>query len=211
MTERIELLDGQGWIELTDFMGDELKIVNSARIAYGGRSKELSDSDLSILKALLVNGHTSPLEHVVFTFHAYAPIFVVRHWFRHRTWSYSELSRRYTKKDISFYVPTHFNGDRVKPENIDICREVIAKSNMFAIEQYNQLIDMGVKPEQARMVLPLNLMSEFYGTVDLNNLIHFISLRADDHAQWEIRQYADAMKTLAARVVPHVAKELGWV
>lgn len=205
---RIELLDGQGWIELDDFMGSELKIVNAARIAYNRRSNELSDSDLEILKALLVNGHTSPLEHVVFTFHVYAPIFVVRQWFRHRTWSYSELSRRYSKKDIRFYIPSEFNGNGVK--EIGECRELYAKQYAGALKTYNELLDKGVKAEQARDVLPVGMMTEFYGTVNLNNLLKFLALRCDVHAQKEIREYADAIKVLVRKVVPHVAEYLKW-
>lgn len=208
MNNRIEVLDGQGWIELIDFMGDELKIVNAARMAYGRQSKELSESDIQILKALLINGHTSPLEHVVFTFHIYAPIFVARQWMRHRTWSYSELSRRYTKKDIQFYIPKHFTGDGVK--ELEQCRGIYTKACVEAVDTYNELLNEGVKPEQARGVLPLSLMTEFKGTVDLHNLIHFLALRDDIHAQWEIRQYAEAIKTLIRKVVPHVAEELKW-
>ena len=208
MDNRIELLDGQGWIELDDFMGSELKIVNAARIAYNRRSNELNDSDLEILKALLVNGHTSPLEHVVFTFHVYAPIFVVRQWFRHRTWSYSELSRRYSKKDIWFYIPSEFNGDGVKEAGE--CRELYARQYAEALKTYNELLDKGVKAEQARDVLPVGMMTEFYGTVDLNNLLKFLSLRCDVHAQKEIREYADAIKVLVRKVVPHVAEYLKW-
>lgn len=207
---RIEVLDGQGWIELTDHMGDELRIVDTARIAYGGRSNNLSESDLAVLEGLLKNGHTSPLEHVVFTFHAYAPIFVVRHWFRHRSWSYSELSRRYTRKDIAFYTPSHFNGDGVAEEDKAACQSRMIKAAMAAVDLYHELLGKGVKPEQARTVLPVSLMTEFYATVDLNNLLKFLSLRCDQHAQWEIRQYAEAIKPLVSGILPHVARFLGW-
>lgn len=206
--DRIEVLGGQGWIELDDFMGSELKIVNSARIAYNRRSDKLNESDLQILKALLVNGHTSPLEHVVFTFHVYAPIFVVRQWFRHRTWSYSELSRRYSKKDIRFYIPSEFSGDGVREAGE--CRELYARQYGEALRTYNELLDKGVKAEQARDVLPVGMMTEFYGTVDLNNLLKFLALRCDVHAQKEIREYADAVKVLVRKVVPHVAEFLKW-
>ena len=206
--DRIEVLKGHGWIELTDHMGDELKIVNAARIAYNKQSETLDDNDKAILKALLTNGHTSPLEHVVFTFHVKAPIFVVRQWFRHRTWSYSELSRRYTKSEPEFYYPYYFTGkNEVDGEKVV---ELLMNTYAEAVNAYDQLLNAGVKAEQARMVLPVGMMTEFYGTVNLNNLLKFLGLRDDAHAQYEIQEYAKAIKQLVKPILPTVAEALKW-
>lgn len=207
------LLDGQGYIALTDYMGDELKIVNAARIAYNARSGVLSRRDKAILTSLLSNGHTSPLEQVTFTFFVKAPIFVARQWFRHRTWSYNEMSRRYTKTAPEFYVPRHFTGGYLDDSDIGVVNGLAAP----IVHLYDQvartywwLMSKGVKPEQARVVLPVATMTEFFATVNLNNLLKFIALRDDIHAQYEIREYAHAMKGLVKPLLPTIAEAMGW-
>lgn len=197
MQNRIDLLD-HGFLELTEVFGDERKIVNAARIAYGAKTNELTPTDIGILKGLLTNGHTSPLEHVSFTFLVKCPIFVARQWMRHRTWSYSELSRRYAKGGMKFYTPE--GDDSGEYEAV----------YSYALSAYNTLLERGVKREQARAVLPVGLYTEFYASVDLNNLLHFLRLREDFHAQYEIRVYAEAIKRLVAPCLPHVAEFLGW-
>lgn len=203
------LLDGRGSIELVQHTGDELLIVNTARIAHNRQTQELTESDLGVLRGLLTNRHTSPLEHVIFTFLVKAPIFVARQWMRHRTWSYSELSRRYTRDDIEFYVPAQFTGLEVSGIP-SILRQKYESIYAQELATYETLIAAGVRREQARAVLPVGMYTRFYATVDLNNLIKFLILREDSHAQYEIRVYADAIKTLVRPYIPHIAEYLNW-
>lgn len=201
MEQITELLDGKGYIRLEEVFGNELKIVNAARRAYNREASELTQTDIGILKGLLTNGHTSPLEHVLFTFDVCCPIFVARQWMRHRTWSFSELSRRYCAEGLEFYVPQNVNKEM----------EYKFKSLYENIEKvYKELLNSGIKKEQARSILPVGMYTKFKATVDLNNLIKFLALRDEKHAQEEIRVYADAIKKLVAPYLPNVADALGW-
>ena len=153
-------------------------------------------------------------EIMVFTFSVHCPLFIRGQWHRHRTWSYNEISRRYTEIDLEFYTPPKLRrqaeNDRQasvdSPEFDDSAmREEIAAHNRKSLELYNSLIARGACREQARGVLPQNMMVTFWGTVDLNNLLHFLELRDSEHAQWEIRQYACAIKKLIKPIIPNVA------
>ena len=157
----------------------------------------------------------SPLEHLVFTFSIHCPLFIRGQWHRHRTWSYNEISRRYTEIDLEFYTPgklrkqaeTNRQASVDSPDFDDAAYlEMIRKQNVDSLALYNKLLEGGVCREQARGVLPQNMMVTFWGTVDLNNLLHFLSLRDSDHAQWEIRQYAQAIKQLIKPIIPNVAE-----
>ena len=172
----VKVLDGQGWVGLIDHLGTEATIVNAARVSFGKLKDAMDDRDVGLLNYLIENKHTSPLEHVVFTFSIHCPLFVRGQWHRHRTWSYNEISRRYTEIDME-----------------------------FSLALYEKLLASGVCREQARGVLPQNMMVTFWGTVDLANLLHFLELRDSEHAQWEIREYARAIKKLIKPIVPHVA------
>ena len=215
----VKVLGGQGWIGLVDHLGTETSIVNAARVSFGKMRTEMDERDGKLIRYLIANHHSSPLEHVVFTFLVHCPLFVRSQWHRHRTWSYNEISRRYTQEDITFYVPDELReqaeSDRqasVEAKNIDqaACREMIRKQNQQAFETYEKLLAAGVCREQARGVLPQNMMTTFWGTVDLNNLIKFLQLRESPHAQMEIRVYADAIKQMIKPLFPHVAEVLGW-
>ena len=215
----VKVLGGQGWIGLVDHLGTETSIVNAARVSFGKMRTEMDERDGKLIRYLIANHHSSPLEHVVFTFLVHCPLFVRSQWHRHRTWSYNEISRRYTQEDITFYVPDELReqaeSDRqasVEAKNIDqdACREMIRKQNQQAFEVYEKLLAAGVCREQARGVLPQNMMTTFWGTVDLNNLIKFLQLRESPHAQMEIRVYADAIKQMLKPLFPHVAEVLGW-
>ena len=210
----VRVLGGQGWVGLIDRLGTESTIVNAARVSFGKLKREMDDRDVTLLEYLISNRHTSPLEHVVFTFSIHCPLFVRGQWHRHRTWSYNEISRRYTEIDLEFYTPEKLRGqaennrqasvDAAIPEN-DRCRELIAAHNRRSLELYEELLSKGVCREQARGVLPQNMMVTFWGTVDLANLLHFLELRDSPHAQYEIREYAVAIKKLIKPLVPHVA------
>lgn len=217
--KHVMVLDGQGWIGLVDQMGTETSIVNAARVSFGKIRREMDARDAGLLRYLIANHHTSPLEHVVFTFLVHCPLFVRSQWHRHRTWSYNEISRRYTEEDIELFVPGALRGQAASDRQAschsdtieqDACRALIREQNASALSVYERLLSCGVCREQARGVLPQNLMTTFWGTVNLNNLIKFLELRDSEHAQVEIREYAVAIKQLVRPIVPHVAEVLGW-
>lgn len=208
-----------GNIKLVRHMGDELAIVNAARMSFDKHKDELDDKDIALLRSLVRNHHTSPLEHVVFTFEVHCPLFVRAQWFRHRTWSFSEVSRRYTSEGMDFFMPSE---DEIRMQSADareasvdglspVRKEAVEKmeeATRKAFAAYQELLDMGVSREQARMVLPQNLNTTFLATVDLNNLIKFLQLRSGKHAQSEIRVYAECIKELITPIVPHIVTEL---
>jgi len=215
----VKVLGGQGWIGLVDQMGTETSIVNAARVSFGKRRETMDKRDVGLVKYLISNHHSSPLEHVVFTFLVHCPLFIRSQWHRHRTWSYNEISRRYTDIDIEMYVPPmvreQADSDRqASREAVTLdqasCREMIRAQNEAAYKTYEALLAAGVCREQARGVLPQNLMTTFWATVDLNNLIKFLELRDSEHAQWEIREYAAAIKALIKDDFPTIAEIKGW-
>ncbi len=209
----VKVLGGQGWVGLIDHLGSEATIVNAARVSFGKLKKEMDDRDVALLDYLIANKHTSPLEHVVFTFSIHCPLFVRGQWHRHRTWSYNEISRRYTEIDLEFYTPVALRRQAESNRQASVAdssfedaelRKLISENNQRCLDLYNQLLDAGVCREQARGVLPQNMMVTFWGTVDLSNLLHFLVLRDSAHAQFEIREYAVAMVELIRPIVPHV-------
>ena len=211
----VKVLGGQGWVGLIDHLGTEATIVNAARVSFGKLKTEMDDRDVKLLHYLIENRHTSPLEHVVFTFSIHCPLFIRGQWHRHRTWSYNEISRRYTEIDMEFYTPSELRRQAesnrqasFSDPNFDgsAMRELIDAHNKSSMELYEKLLANGVCREQARGVLPQNMMVTFWGTVDLSNLLHFLELRDSEHAQYEIREYATAIKQLIKPIVPNVAK-----
>lgn len=218
--QHVLVLGGQGWIGLVDQMGSETTVVNAARVSFGKMRKEMNERDVFLVKYLLENHHNTPLEHVVFTFLVHCPLFVRSQWHRHRTWSYNEISRRYTEEDLEFYVPPEIRAQAESNRQAsvladatldqELCRELIKSQNAAALAVYQELLEKGVCREQARGVLPQNLMTTFWATVDLSNLLRFIELRASEHAQWEIREYAEAIKKLVQPSIPNIASLSGW-
>ncbi|MCQ2351861.1 MAG: FAD-dependent thymidylate synthase [Victivallaceae bacterium] len=210
----VKVLGGQGWVGLIDHLGSESTIVNAARVSFGKLKKEMDERDVKLLGYLIDNRHTSPLEHLVFTFSIHCPLFIRGQWHRHRTWSYNEISRRYTEIDMEFYTPEHLRrqsennrqASYADPDFDDAAlREQIAAHNQTSLKLYEDLLAAGVCREQARGVLPQNMMVTFWGTVDLANLLHFLELRDSDHAQAEIQEYAKAIKQLIKPIIPNVA------
>jgi thymidylate synthase (FAD) len=198
--EPIKILD-QGFVRLVDFMGGDQGVVDAARVSYGGVSKGAA-ADKKLIAYLLTHDHGTPFEHAVFKFHVKAPIFVARQWFRHRMASYNEVSFRYTEVKDSFYMPERWRGQDKKNKQgsttaVDLDQDALR--TMFkthvdaALVTYKKMIEMGVAREMARMVLPVNLYTEFYWTINARGLMNFVSLRADVHAQWEIQQYGEAL------------------
>ena len=211
----VKVLGGQGWIGLIDHLGTESTIVNAARVSFGKLKTEMDDRDVKLLEYLIANKHTSPLEHMVFTFSIHCPLFVRGQWHRHRTWSYNEISRRYTEVDMEFYTPEALRRQAESDRQASVAdpafegaelQQAISAHNQASFELYEKLLASGVCREQARGVLPQNMMVTFWGTVDLSNLLHFLELRDSEHAQYEIREYAAAIKQLIKPIVPNVAK-----
>lgn len=210
----VKVLGGQGWVGLIDHLGTESTLVNAARVSFGKLKTEMDDRDVGLLEYLIANRHTSPLEHMVFTFSIHCPLFIRGQWHRHRTWSYNEISRRYTEVDIECYTPPELRLQAENNRQASVASddfnyaeslELIRQHNENSMKVYNQLLESGVCREQARGVLPQNMMVTFWGTVDLNNLLHFLELRDSSHAQWEIREYAIAIKQLIKPLIPNVA------
>lgn len=220
--------DNVGFVEYVQHMGDDLTIVNAARVSFGKQKSALDARDEKLIKYLITNKHTSTLEHNVVTFRFKVPLFVRGQHHRHRTWSYNEISRRYTEENLQFYEPASFrtqhksnrqasNEDQVNPviwpdladPDYGTCAaEAIRNHHKTSLDLYNKLIKEGVCREQARGVLPQNLYTEYYGTTNLNNLIKFIKLREDSHAQWEIQQVARACREIATELWPVAMKHL---
>ena len=210
----VKVLGGQGWVGLIDSLGTESTIVNAARVSFGKLKNTMDERDVKLLEYLIENRHTSPLEHIVFTFSIHCPLFIRGQWHRHRTWSYNEISRRYTEIDMEFYTPEVLRRQAESNRQASYCdpdfnpaelRDAIAAHNRQSFELYEKLLASGVCREQARGVLPQNMMVTFWGTVDLSNLLHFLNLRDSDHAQAEIKEYAQAIKKLIKPIVPNVA------
>jgi len=223
MTDKIDVLptiDGTpGFVRLVDHMGDDLAIVRSARVSYNAdwRVGEEEGKDEKLIHYLWKNRHTSPFEVISFTFEVKAPIFVFRQWHRHRTWSYNEISARYTELDEGFYLPNleqittqsssnkqmRTNDQHPQAKQIQNVIHDVCKSNF---EDYRHLIEGGCPRELARSVLPVAAYSRMFGTVDLHNLFHFLKLRLHSHAQYEIRVYAEAILALIEPIVPIAVK-----
>ena len=210
----VKVLDGQGWVGLIDHLGTESTIVNAARVSFGKIKTEMDERDVKLLEYLIANKHTSPLEHMVFTFSIHCPLFVRGQWHRHRTWSYNEISRRYTEIDLECFTPAQLRKQSTNNRQASVAdpefdgtalQESIRKHNLDSLALYENLLAAGVCREQARGVLPQNMMVTFWGTVDLSNLLHFLDLRDSEHAQYEIREYAIAIKKLIKPIVPNVA------
>ena len=211
----VKVLDGQGWVGLIDQLGSEISIVNAARVSFGKLKEQMENADVKLLHYLLDNKHTSPMEHMAFTFSIHCPLFVRGQWHRHRTWSYNEISRRYTEIDMQMYVPPTIRKQAESDRQASVewnsdtegdLKQIIDNHNKASLEVYYDLLEKGVAREQARGVLPQNMMVTFWGTVDLNNLLHFLELRDHEHAQWEIREYAKAIKKLIKPLIPNVAE-----
>jgi thymidylate synthase (FAD) len=211
----IPVLD-HGFVRLVDSMGGDISIVRAARVSYDAawRAGENEGSDARLIAYLWKNAHTSPFEAVEFQFDVKAPIFVLRQWHRHRTWSYNELSARYRELPEEFYVPTPESigaqSTKNKQMRVDAEPDPAASSIIrLACQEsfpYRSLLDRGVPREVARSVLPTTTYSHMFAKVNLRNLLHFLDLRLHPHAQFEIRKYAEALAALAEPVAPIAMK-----
>lgn len=214
--------DGIGKVELVDHIGSDLTIINSARVSFGVHKTELDDKDRKLIRYLIKHKHTSTLEHCFVTFRVKVPLFIRSQHHRHRTWSYNEISRRYTDENLEFYEPMTFRTQHEKnrqasnEENqIDpVVYEVgevkasraIRDHHLAAVFLYEEMMRKGVCREQARGILPQNLYTEYYASANLNNVLKFIELRSHDGAQWEIQKVAEAMLKTLEELYPETIK-----
>ena len=219
MSGSVSVLD-HGFVRLVDHMGSDLSIARAARVSYDAawRAGEDAGSDAKLIRYLWRHQHSTPFEAVTFTFEVKAPIFVLRQWHRHRTWSYNELSGRYKELPEEAYVPdpaligkqsasSKQARDLVAPSS-DLLAEreaqvaALRDSHAAGFKVYRQLLEAGWPREVARSALPVATYSHMFATVDLLNLLRFLTLRCDPHAQYEIRVYADALLALIRPIVP---------
>jgi thymidylate synthase (FAD) len=224
--EPIEVLD-HGFVRVIDYMGDDAAVVQAARVSYGKGTKKVSE-DAGLIKYLMRHRHSTPFEMCEIKFHVKLPIFVARQWIRHRTANVNEYSARYSILDREFYVPApeHLGaqstdnrqgrGDVLVGEEAARVLKILREDSETCYAHYEELLNVredgsvvdesreGLARELARMNLPLNYYTQWYWKVDLHNLLHFLSLRADSHAQYEIRVYAEAMLDVVKRWVPAV-------
>jgi thymidylate synthase (FAD) len=218
--------DGIGKVDYVEHMGTDLTVVNSARVSFGVQKENLDARDKRLIRYLIRHRHTSTLEHNIITFRFTVPLFVRSQHHRHRTWSYNEISRRYTDVNIQFYEPEKFRtqhksnrqasnaeelidprileekyrGDRDYIPNT--ASRLVAQHHRESLKLFNDLIEAGVCREQARGVLPQNLYTTYWGSVNLNNLLKFIDLRIHEGAQWEIQKVAEACLEIATDLFP---------
>ncbi len=216
-----------GLIRVIDYMGDDAAIVQAARVSYGRGTKKLRE-DAGLIRYLLRHRHTTPFEMCEIKYHVKLPVFVARQWIRHRTANVNEYSARYSILDREFYIPApeqlaaqsasnrQGRGDVLDGAEaqrvLDLLREDAQRNYDHYAEMLNEREDgsvvdegkQGLARELARMNLTLNIYTQWYWKTDLHNLLHFLSLRADAHAQYEIRVYADAMIETVKRWVPSV-------
>ena len=209
----IPVLD-HGFVRLDDTMASDLSVVNSARVSFGRRKEEMDEADEGLIRFLMRDRHGTPFEHNAFRFHIRCPIFVAREWFRHRVGSFNEFSMRYARATDEFYVPAAddvrtqvgkpgaYTFEPVSPELAEQTREELQAVYEQAYAAYERLVELGVARELARTALPVGAYTEFYWTVNARALMNFVSLRAHDAAQREIRRYAEAVERLFAERMP---------
>jgi len=218
--------DGIGTVEYVQHMGEDITIVNSARVSFGKHKEQIDDKDRKLIRYLIKHKHTSTFEHNAATFRFVVPLFVRSQHHRHRTFSYNEISRRYTEENIRFYEPVNFrtqsknnrqasNLDKINPIIIpDLsdsafgmrAGQIISEHHTTSVNLYNSLMAKGVCREQARGVLPQNMYTEYYGTANLNNLLKFCGLRLHEGAQWEIQKVAEGIVGICKNLWPITIK-----
>ena len=225
----IEVLD-KGYIRLVDTLGDDLSVVNAARVSYDKESLEFTEKDVKLINFLIREGHTSPLRHAVLTFEVYAPLMVARQWWKYAVASthideqngWNESSRRYITEQEEFYIPASDQW-RSKPENSkqgsgeplneDVGFTLMNKLFIYideGIKNYQDALDQGVAPELARLFLPAyGMYVRWRWTVSLQGAITFLEQRLFHDAQVEIQEYAKAVEQLTNQAFPRVMKAVG--
>jgi thymidylate synthase (FAD) len=222
--EAVPVLD-HGFVRAIDYMGDDAAIVQAARVSYGRGTKKVQE-DSGLIRYLMRHRHTTPFEMCELKLHVKLPIFVARQWIRHRSANVNEYSARYSILDNEFYIPApdklsaqstsnrQGRGDVMTGDDAARVFQLLKEDSANAYDHYAEMLNEtpdgevadpnreGLARELARMNLSLNFYTQWYWKVDLHNLLHFLSLRADDHAQYEIRVYADVILDMVRRWVP---------
>jgi thymidylate synthase (FAD) len=203
-----------GFVRLDAAMADDLSVVNAARVSFARHKEAMDASDEGLIRFLMRERHGTPFEHNSFRFHIRCPIFVAREWFRHRIGSFNEFSMRYAKATDAFYVPAPddvrtqvgkpgaYTFESVEPEVAEATRETLESVYRTAYAAYEELVEAGIAREIARCVLPVGAYTEFFWTVNARALMNFVSLRAAETAQREIRRYAEAVESFLAARMP---------
>ena len=203
-----------GSVKLLNQMASDLDVVNAARVSFATYQTEMDEKAIGLINFLMKNKHATPFEHSVFKFYIKCPIFVAREWFRHRWSSFNEMSMRYyVPESIDFYNPENIRQQIGKPGSysFESIEDPITKSLVesktksvysYAYNTYQVLIEAGVAKEIARTVLPVGQYTEFIWTVNARSLVNFISLRNDEHAQYEIRKYAEVVENIFSQYMP---------
>lgn len=206
-----------GFVRVVDYMGDDAAICQAARVSYGRGTKSVQN-DEGLIRYLMRHWHSTPFEMCEAKFHVKLPVFVARQWIRHRTANVNEYSARYSILDREFYIPApeqlaaqsrqnnQGRGEVLQGDEAARVLEMLKTDAMRSYDHYEAMLSQegqqGLARELARMNLPANIYTQWYWKVDLHNLLHFLRLRADPHAQYEIRAYADAMCDIVADWVP---------
>ncbi len=224
--------DGIGKVQLVQSMGSDATIVRAARVSFGKDEQDgiLSDKDKKLIRYLIKHKHTSTLEHCNVTFKCKVPLFIRSQHHRHRTWSYNEISRRYTDENLEFYEPKAFRTQHASnrqasnenelinptapvfdPVDFEVKSEItyselLKRHHKRSVFLYNDFMNKGVCREQARGILPQNLYTEYYASANLNNILKFIELRSHEGAQWEIQKVAEAMLEILEELYPETLK-----
>jgi thymidylate synthase (FAD) len=214
--QAIPVLD-HGMVRVVDYMGDDAAIVQAARVSYGAGTRTARD-DAGLIRYLMRHWHSTPFEMCEIKLHVKLPVFVARQWIRHRTANVNEYSARYSVLDREFYIPApeHIaaqsqvsnqgRGEVLPPEEAAQVLAILRADSALAYQHYEEMLSqegqLGLARELARMNLPMNIYTQWYWKVDLHNLFHFLRLRADPHAQYEIRAYAEAIGGVVRDWVP---------
>lgn len=215
----MKVLD-KGFVDVKTWMGSDLMVVNSARVSYGNESLSLSEKDENLINYLAKNKHTSPFRHCFITFHVKAPEFVARQWYKHIvgcnfsvgdavSHGWNEISGRYVEYEPDFYIPDQLRAQSKSSKQASVESEDMPSSKIIqdtvdvCNRVYRDLISAGVAKEQARLVLPFSTYTEFYWTASLQAVAHFCKLRDHEHAQYEIREYAQALSKATKELFPY--------
>lgn len=201
-----------------DHMGNDVRVVNAARISFGGQSQQLDEKDKKLIKYLADNEHMSPFEHNTLTVIIECPLYIRSQIHRHRTFSYNEVSRRYTSDDIQFYIPDmvrrqaasnrQASEGELDPISANTAIAIMKVQHEQALDAYEDMLALGVPREQARGVLPQNLMTKFYMTGNLRNWVHFVRLRIDNHAQAEVQEIGKQVLEILRERFPEATNAL---
>lgn len=211
--KEIPCLD-HGFVRLIDVMGDDAAIVQAARVSYGKGTKSVTE-DRGLIRYLMRHKHTSPFEMVEFKFHVKLPIFIARQWIRHRTANVNEYSGRYSEMKDEFYLPEKSqlrtqsvvnkqgrSDEKLEDDSVQIIYDKLSNSFEESYSEYKEFLELGLAREIARINLPLSNYTEWYWKIDLHNLFHFLRLRIDKHAQYEIQVYGNAIAEIVKKAVP---------